>query len=210
MAFVPTRRRHGVSSPRIREPWDPDARAGTCRLGVVRRAGIREHDGASITARAGLTTRTFFRHFADKREVLFAYEEDLPARIAELMADAPDTYGPLELIASGLEIIAGKQFEGRLAYLRTHRSVVQSDEGLRERELRKQSVLSEAITTGFRQRGLDDLTSTLAAHIAITVFSVAISRWLDQSGSESEDYEPLSVLVRDTMGALESVFAEPG
>ena len=192
--------------------WDPDARERLERaaLDLFVEQGFANTTVPQITARAGLTTRTFFRHFADKREVLFAYEEDLPARIATLMAGAPAPQGPLELIAHGLKTIAGTQFEGRLAYLRTHRSVVQSDEGLRERELRKQSVLSEAITTGFLHRGLDSLRSTLAAHIAVTVFGVAITLWLDQPGSESLDYQPLSIFIHDTLNALETVFADPG
>ena len=192
--------------------WDPDARERLERaaLELFVEQGFAKTTIPQITARAGLTTRTYFRHFADKREVLFAYEEDLPARIAKLMADAPASYGPMTLIARGLETIASDQLEGRLDDLRMHRSVVQSDEGLRERELRKQSILSEAITAGFRQRGLDELPSTIAAHIAVTVFSVAISRWLDQGGSESENYQPLSIFLRDTLSALESVTAKRG
>lgn len=58
--------------------------------------------GPQITARAGLTTRTFFRHFADKREVLFAGEELVPERVARLMAEAPPSLGPMELITEGL------------------------------------------------------------------------------------------------------------
>jgi AcrR family transcriptional regulator len=190
--------------------WDPDARERLERaaLELFVEQGFANTTVPQITARAGLTTRTFFRHFADKREVLFAYEEDLPARIATLMAGAPASDGPMALIASGLEVIAESQFEGRLARLRTHRSVVQSDEGLQERELRKQSVLSEAIRAGFRHRGLDDLTSTLAAHLAVTVFGVAIIRWLDQPGSESPDYERLSVFIQEALSALESVATE--
>ncbi len=166
--------------------------------------GFTETTVPQITARAGLTTRTFFRHFADKREVLFTVEEEFPALVSGLMADTPASLSPMALIAQGLEIIAVTRFEGQREYLRTRRAVIQADEGLRERELRKLSVLSEAIRLGFRNRGVDELTSTLAAQIAVTVFNVAVSRWLDQDGEQ-----PLSDLVHDTLRALRSVTTDP-
>ncbi len=182
--------------------WQPNARGRLERaaLDLFTEQGFAETTVPQITARAGLTTRTFFRHFADKREVLFAVEEELPALVARLMADAPASLGPMRVIAYGLETVAATRFEGQHEYLRTRRAVVQSDEGLRERELRKLATLSEAISQGFRNRGVDELTSTLAAQIAVTAFSVAISRWLDQDGDQ-----PLSELVHDTLHALQSV-----
>lgn len=151
-----------------------------------------------ITARAGLTTRSFFRHFADKREVLFAVEEELPAVVERVVADAPASLSPMKLIAYGLETVAATRFEGHFEYLKTH-SIIQADESLREREMRKLSVLYR----GFRDRGFDELTSMLAAQLAVSVFSVTISRWLDQDGEQ-----PLSKLVHDTLHALGSIIAD--
>ncbi len=187
--------------------WQPGARGRLERaaLELFVEQGFAETTVAQITARAGLTTRTFFRHFADKREVLFAYEEELPALVARVMADAPAAHGPMRLIADGLGVIAATRFEGQVEQLRTLRAIVQSDDGLRERELRKLAVLSEAIVLGFRDRGHDELTSTLAAHTAVTVFSVAVRRWLDQDGEQ-----PLTELVHDTLRALLAVTADVG
>ncbi len=186
--------------------WQPNARERLERaaLELFIEQGFAETTVPQITARAGLTTRSFFRHFADKREVLFAGEEELPAVVARLVADAPASFGPMMLIAYGLETVAATRFEGQLEYLRTRRAVVQTDEGLRERELRKLSTLSEAISRGFRDRGFDELASILAAQLAVAVFSVTISRWLDQDGEQ-----PLSELVHDTLRALRSVTADP-
>ncbi len=186
--------------------WQPNARERLAHaaLELFVEQGFAETTVPQITARAGLTTRTFFRHFADKREVLFAGEEELPAVVARLVADAPAAFDPMMLIAYGLETVAATRFEGRLEYMRTRRAVIQTDEGLRERELRKLSTLSEAISRGFRARGFDELTAMLAAQIAVTVFSITISRWLDQDGEQ-----PLSGLVHDTLRALRSVTADP-
>lgn len=186
--------------------WQPNARERLERAAVELfiDQGFAETTVPQITARAGLTTRTFFRHFADKREVLFAGDEELPALVARLVVDAPASLSPMMVIAFGLEAVAATRFEGRLEYLRTRRAVIQADAGLRERELRKLSALSEAISQGFRGRGFDELTSILAAQLAVTVFSVTISRWLDQDGEQ-----PLSELVHDTLRALRSVTADP-
>ena len=186
--------------------WQPDARGRLARAAVELslEQGFAATTVPQIAARAGLTTRTFFRHFADKREVLFAGDEELPALVARLMAEAPATLGPMPVIAHGLETVAATRFEGQLAYLRTRRAIIQTDEGLRERELRKLVVLSDAIGRGFRARGLDELTATLAAQLAVTVFSVTIDRWLNQDGEQ-----PLSALARDTLRALRAVTADP-
>ncbi len=186
--------------------WQPNARERLERaaLELFTEQGFAETTVPQITARAGLTTRTFFRHFADKREVLFAGEEELPDLVARLAAEAPASLGPMMVIAYGLETVAATRFEGRLEYLRARRAVIQADEGLRERELRKLSALSEAIGQGFRKRGVDELTATLAAQVAVTVFSVAVSRWLDQDGEQ-----PLSGLLHETLTVLRSVIAFP-
>lgn len=186
--------------------WEPHARERLehAALELFTEQGFAETTVPQITARAGLTTRTFFRHFADKREVLFAVEEELPALVARLMADAPASLSPMALIDQGLQTVAATRFQGQLEYLRTRNAVIQADEGLRERELRKFSILSEAVNQGFRDRGLDEVTSTLAAQIAVTVFSVSLSRWLDQ-----DTEQPLSELLRDTLEVLRSVTAEP-
>ncbi len=186
--------------------WQPNARDRLERAAVELfiEQGFAETTVPQITARAGLTTRTFFRHFADKREALFARDDELPALVARLAADAPASLSPMMLIAYALETVAATRLEGQRAYLRARRTVIQADEGLRERELRKLSALSDAISRGFRNRGVDELTSILAAQLAVTVFSVTISRWLDQDGAH-----PLSDLVHDTLRALRSVTADP-
>ncbi|MDQ2813863.1 MAG: TetR family transcriptional regulator [Actinomycetota bacterium] len=182
--------------------WQPDARGRLERaaLELFTEQGFAQTTVPQITARAGLTTRTFFRYFADKREVLFAVEAELPALVERLMAEAPAALSPVMVIAAGLKAVAATRFEEQREYLRTHRRVVRADESLRERELRKLSVLSEAICRGFLNRGVDELTATLAAQVAVTVFSVSLTRWLDH-----KDGPPLAEVIHDTLGALRSI-----
>jgi AcrR family transcriptional regulator len=186
--------------------WEPDARERLEHAAVelFLERGFAQTSVPQITARAGLTTRTFFRHFADKREVLFAGEEELPVLARKLIAEAPAGLTPMSLIAYGLRTMTETVFAGRHAQLRTRRRVIESDEGLRERELRKLAAMSDAITEGFRARGCDELTAILAARTAVTVVNVAVGRWL------AADPEPsLAGLVDETFTALRALTAEP-
>ena len=183
-----------------RWPEGARTRLESAALALFIEQGFAETTVPQIAARAGLTTRTFFRHFADKREVLFAYQAELPAVVRHVMADAPPSSTALEVIAISLRTIAETKFDGRRDYLLAHQAVIDADAGLRERELRKMSILAEAIGHEFRDRGLDDLGATLAAHTAVTVLSVALDRWLGAADDTS-----LSIHVSDTLAAWKSL-----
>lgn len=185
--------------------WQPDARQRLERaaLELFVEQGFPETTVPQITARAGLTTRTFFRHFADKREVLFAGEDEVPGQVARALADAPASLSPMALVVEGIGAFVATRFEGRREHLRTRRAVVQADEGLRERELRKLAALAHAMRQGFLARGVDELPAALTAQLAVTVSSVSIGRWLD-----ADDDRPLAAFVLDTLAALRSVTAD--
>lgn len=185
--------------------WQPGARDRLERaaLELFVEQGFAATTVPQIAARAGLTTRTFFRHFADKREVLFAGEAELPALVGRLVADAPASLGPMAVLAHGFEPFAAATFEGHAERLRMRRAVIDADEGLRERELRKLAALADAIRHGFRARGADELTAALAAETAVTVFRVSLGRWLDQGGERG-----LPEVFTETLGAFRSLAAD--
>lgn len=185
--------------------WQPGTRERLeqAALDLFAEQGYTETTVPQITARAGLTTRTFFRHFTDKREVLFAGEDSVPERVARLMAAAPPALGPMELITEGLAPAAAGIFEGRtLDYLVRRRAVVDAEPALRERELRKFALMSEALEHGFRERGADELTARLAAEIAVTTFRIAVTRWLDRRGEPD-----LATTVKETLTAMRQLTA---
>jgi AcrR family transcriptional regulator len=183
-----------------RWPEGARTRLEAAALALFVEQGFAETTVPQIAARAGLTTRTFFRHFADKREALFAYQAELPDVVREVMADAPTSASALEVISVSMQRLAETKFDGRRDHLLAYQAVIDADAGLRERGLRKMSILSEAIGRGFRDRGMDDLSATLAAHTAVTVFSVALDRWLG-----AVDETSLSIHVSDTLTALQSL-----
>jgi AcrR family transcriptional regulator len=171
--------------------WQPGARERlhSAALELFTEQGFAATTVPEISVRAGLTTRTFFRHFADKREVLFAGDE-MATYAAHLMAEAPPSQDPLTLIVEGLRIVAETRFEGRRAQVRQWRAIVESDEGLRERDLRKRWALSEVIREGFLERGLEPTVAAVLADTGVTLLHVSIDSWLAQDG-ETTLYETI-------------------
>ncbi|MEV5497997.1 helix-turn-helix domain-containing protein [Nonomuraea fuscirosea] len=162
--------------------WAPDARERLQRaaMELFAEQGFAATTVPEITARAGLTTRTFHRHFADKREVLFADDARLPDFVAVLMESFPPSAEPITLIVEGLRLLIEERFEGRKEALRARRDLVRSDDGLRERDLHKRAVMAEALRTGFLSRGIDPTRAALLAETGVTLMYVSVAEWLDR------------------------------
>lgn len=187
--------------------WQPGAqqRLEQAALHLFLEQGYAETTVPQIAASAGLTKRTFFRYFSDKREVLFAGEESMPEQVAQLLVDAPPSVAPMEMIASRLAIAATKVFEVRtLEYLLRRRAVIDAEPALQERELRKFSLMSRALEQGLRERGTDDLSAQLTAEIAVTAFRVGTSRWIEHQGDPD-----LPSTINSTFGAIRDLMTLP-
>jgi AcrR family transcriptional regulator len=186
--------------------WRPDARERLehAALELFAEQGFAATTVPQITERAGLTTRTFFRHYADKREVLFAGEKELPAMARRMIAEAPPGADPLTLIVGALRAVAETRFEGRRADLRQRREIVRSDPGLGERDLRKRASLCDAIAQGFRDRGVPAMTAALLAETSVTLLFVSIQQWLDEDGDR-----PLRDFTDEALASLQAVLTLP-
>ena len=178
--------------------WEPDA-AGRLReaaLELYVAQGYEQTTVAEIAERAGVTARTFFRHFADKREVLFAGSEELQARMTAAVAAAPPQAGPLDAVAAALEAAAA-MVGGNHAHSKRRMAVLMANPELRERELIKMARLGDAVTEALVSRGVSDADARLAAEAGITVFRVGFERWVD--GPRAGD---LAEVLRETSGQL--------
>ncbi len=178
--------------------WEPDApeRLERAALELFAERGFEQTTVPQIAERAGLTTRSFFRHFADKREVLFTGEEDVPQRVADLLRDAPTSLSMMEMLTWGIETMAKNFFEGHRQELRQRGAIVATDVGLQERELRKQAEIAAAITDTLVSAGHDPLKATVAGKLATTISSTALTRW-----TEADDDRPLVDHVREARDA---------
>jgi AcrR family transcriptional regulator len=181
--------------------WQPDSR-GRLEQAALALYGERGFDNttvAEIAERAGLTERTFFRHFADKREVLFGGAGHLQELLVGAVAGAPPAAAPIDAVASALEA-AGTLLQQRRAFARLRQSVIAANTELRERELIKLASLAVALAEALRQRGVREPTASLTAEAGIAVFRVAFERWVEEA--EARD---LPRLIRESLDELKAV-----
>jgi AcrR family transcriptional regulator len=161
--------------------WGPDARGRLMKsaLELYGKRGYDQTTVADIAERAGLTERTFFRHFADKREVLFAGSNDLRDLLVSAVASAPSSAKPIEAVTAGL-LAAGVMFnDERRDHSMRRQSIIAANSELRERELIKLAALASAIADALRRRGIRDPAARLTAEAGIAIFRVAFDRWID-------------------------------
>jgi AcrR family transcriptional regulator len=155
-----------------------------------------------IAERAGLTERTFFRHFADKREVLFsgavAFREILVAKVD----DAPASLPPIEVVTEAFGSLADELFEGRRDFVRQRQAIIDANAELQERELIKLASVASAMAGALRRRGVGDPMASLAAEAGMAVFKIAFEAWVRDAGgrSLSESIRLLADEMRDVTG----------
>ena len=132
-----------------------------------------------IAQRAGLTKSTFFRHFRDKREVLFG-DGTMNGLLAEATAAAPATAAPLDVVAHVLDALGGRAFTpARRALVARRRAVIAANPELQEREALKGLGLTASMAEALRRRGVPDLTACVAAELGALAMKVAYERWSD-------------------------------
>src|SRR5271167_2939161 len=183
--------------------WEPNARGRLLQaaLELYGERGFEQTTVAEIAERAGLTERTFFRHFADKREVLFAGAGALEDLLVSTVAKAPDRLMPIEAAAAGIEAAGAAIQEGGQLPRQRHAIIAASAE-LQERELIKLASLASALADALRQRGVTEPAASLAAEAGIAVFRIAFERWINQTGQQD-----LSQLIRESLDELIAVTA---
>jgi AcrR family transcriptional regulator len=188
--------------------WEPGARE-RLQAAALRCFADRGFDGttvAEIAAAAGLTERTFFRHFADKREVIFSGQEEFEeAFVAGLDAEAGTD--PMALVAAALDGAAGFFPDERRTFARARQVVIAADEGLQERERHKLATLAVTLTDALRARGVDATAAALAAASGVTVFRVAFATWIAEG--EDRSMAAISRAVLDDLRRLVAPDAQP-
>jgi AcrR family transcriptional regulator len=145
--------------------------------------------------------RTFFRHFADKREVLFAGAEDLHALFVNAIVQAPSELPAMEAITSALAASDWDAMAPRAA-LRQRQAVIAASPKLMERELIKFDALTAGFPDALRRRGIDDSAARLAAQAGITVFRTAYECWID-----ADDEKDMAQIVDDVLAGFRAAVA---
>ena len=166
--------------------WEPNTqqRLQQAAMALFLERGYAEVTVADIAERSGLTRRTFFNHYADKREVLFANAKDFEAGVVRHLAEADPGLDAIDaavdaLTRGGLEDLA--QYG---EYASARRELIASSLELQERDLIKSTSLAAALTEGLRERGVPGRTATFAAKAAVAVFTAAYDDWTDDTTAE--------------------------
>lgn len=167
--------------------WKPDAesRFRAAALELFAEIGYEQTTVAAIAERAGLTARTFFRHFSDKREVLFNGSERLQRTMVDALAQAPAEATAVEAVATALVRVGDFFDDERRPYARLRSTVIAANAELRERELIKLATLSAALAQALRERGVGEPDASLLAEVGIAVFRIAFAQWVGESERRS-------------------------
>jgi AcrR family transcriptional regulator len=183
--------------------WEPNAgaRLGQAALELYLERGFEQTTVAEIAKRAGLTERTFFRHYADKREVLFAGAASLEELLVSTVTNAPMALAPIDVAVASLEA-AGAVLQQRRPFAQKRYAVIAANPELQERELIKLASLAAALADTLRKRGVGDTVASLSAEVAIAVFKIGFERWIAEPNTQS-----LPQLIRTSFDELKTVTA---
>jgi AcrR family transcriptional regulator len=183
--------------------WEPDARGrltqAALELYVAR--GFEQTTVAEIAKLAGLTERTFFRYFADKREVLFWGAAALQELLVSTVANAPQSEAPILTITRAI-VAAGAEFQQRREGAVLRQRVIAANTELQERELIKLASLASAMASVLRQRGVNEPSASLTAEAGIAVLKIAFERWINEASPRD-----LPRLIEELFGELKAVTA---
>jgi AcrR family transcriptional regulator len=159
--------------------WEPDAQGRLARaaLELYAERGFDQTTVADIAERAGVTERTFFRYFTDKREALFDGAGALQDGVVDGIASAPAATAPLQVVVEAV-IAATSVLEERRNFARQRAAVVAATPALLERELLKLASLGAAAAEALRRRGVADPAAGLAAETGVSVFRVGFESWI--------------------------------
>jgi AcrR family transcriptional regulator len=182
--------------------WEPDTRTRLeqAAMALYLERGFERTTVAEIAERAGLTERTFFRYFTDKREMLFKDSGLLQDHIANAVATAPDSAAPMEAVAAGLEA-ASIVFQQDVERMRSRQAIIATNAELQARELSKLTALAGAIADALRERGVTDSTAKLSAEAGIVIFKTAFERRI----SATQPLQDWSPLIRESLEELRGV-----
>ncbi|MFJ9821547.1 TetR/AcrR family transcriptional regulator [Streptomyces sp. NPDC101151] len=183
--------------------WEPNARErlATAALQLYSERGYEQTTVAEIARRAGLTERTYFRHYADKREVLFDGSGALQELFVQAVAEAQESAVPIDAMAAGLDAVSAV-FVDRRDHARQRQAVIVANAELQERELIKLASLSAALADALRVRGVAEPAASLTAEAGVAVFKIGFERWITATEERT-----LSQLMRESLDQLKVVTA---
>jgi len=186
--------------------WEPDTtqRLVAAAVDLFNEQGYDATTVAQIAERAGVTKSTFFRHFADKRELLAAGQATLSRLMAEGIAGAPAGASPLEAVAAGLERASGAMGRQSRELGPRIKAAVAASAELQERDALKSVGLAAAMTEALVARGVPDPVAQVAGELGVLAFKRGFAAWSEGDRRGEQD------LARHALAALDELRAAAG
>lgn len=184
--------------------WEPNAaeRLALAALELFAERGYENTTVIDIAQRAGLTKSTFFRHFQDKREVLFG-GGTLNALVAGAIAAAAASATPLEAVTDALDAVGREVFtEARREFVARRQAVIAANPELREREALKGLGLIASMADALKRRGVSGMTASVAAELGALGWKIAYERWSDPANDDD-----FSEVARRALGEVQAASA---
>ncbi|WP_419999147.1 TetR/AcrR family transcriptional regulator [Streptomyces boninensis] len=185
--------------------WDPGT-AERLRKAALELFGERGYEQVTVTQiaeRAGITRRSFFRYYPDKREVLFAGSEQLPPAVAAAVLAADPDAAPLAAVLDALAPI-GSRLVADVDHIAERRAVINASPELQERERTKTAAVGAAIRDALGQRGVADDSAKLVAQLATLIFQNAFERWIKTGGEQdfADSLDEIAASVRESVAGM--------
>ena len=157
---------------------DARRRLQQATLELFQERGYEATTTAEIAARAGVTERTFFRHFPDKREALFDGEEAFRDALSDALVAAPGGMAAMEVLIAAFASVEPMLDRNR-AFSEPRQALIARTPALQERVLTKTAGVTRALSVALERRGVNGAVATLAAQVGMAAFSYAARAWFD-------------------------------
>lgn len=192
--------------------WEPGARERlvVAAVDLFTDQGYDETTVAQIAARAGVTRSTFFRHFADKREVLVAGQDTLSRLLADGIAEAPASAGPLDAVAGGLQRASGALSPTNRELGPRLKAAVAASTELQERDALKHVSLAAAMTTALLARGVPDPAAHLASEMGVLALKRGYASWSESGDDAAEGLAPYALAALRELRAASTSLNDAG
>ncbi|MFJ5985590.1 TetR/AcrR family transcriptional regulator [Lentzea sp. NPDC092896] len=178
--------------------WDPgtEDRLRRAALDLFTEHGYDAVTVTQIAERAGITRRSYFRYFPDKREVLFAGSEQLPLAITEAVLASAEQSPPAIALDAARRV--GALLVERVDRTAERRAVIASSPELRERERTKAAAITTALCEALVERGTAVGDARLVARLVAVCFQEALERWIDTGEDFESCLDAVAASVRST------------
>jgi AcrR family transcriptional regulator len=156
-------------------------------LQLYQTRGYEQTTAADIAAEAGVTQRTFFRHFSDKREVLFGGEAEFIDALTRGVLSASQGLGPWDTLLHAFRLVEPLFIEHR-SFSAPRRFIIAAHPALQERAQTKARDVMAALTSALCQRGVPDRSANLAAQMGMAAMGHAVAAWFEDGSRDLGTY----------------------